>query len=275
MPTGSARLCSSILVLIAMSTTACQETTGPGAGPDPASLMQPDDWIVARAYDPLRRVPEDFFVDELAGTPRSYSLHHITDLSDSYERCTDSFDAASRWEAEDHAQRKVRGVYVGARENERYFEFVREMSYEADIGNAGGVTWPGFARVFKCSYVRRDGADRHLRDGYAGVLGEKPLTIETVRDFAEYLWQFAFFPSANATVLETFSDESPNALQHTLRVAVLLRGTEGRCDRIDVFDWTYTANRADGSVQQHFDRRRQLESELVNGRARLCAASAQ
>lgn len=272
MPAGSARLGRSILTLIAVSTTACQETADPETTPNTATLFPADDWIIARAYDPLRRVPEGFLVDERAETPRSYSLHHITDASNSYERCTDSFDTAHRWEAEDHSLRAVGGVYVGARENERYFEIIRELSHEAGLGNVEGMTSPGFARVFKCSYVRRDGTDRHRRDGYAGTLNEKPLSVGTVRDFAEYLWQFAFFPGASATVLETWSSESGSTLEHTLRIALLQRRDSSRCDRIDVFDWTYAASGTDGAVYQRYERRHRLDSKVVNGRAEPCTA---
>ncbi len=270
MPEACVKFSRSIIAVLAVSTAACQEARGPHANDESAELMPPDDWIMARAYDPLRRLPENFRVDERAETQRSYSLHHITDPSDSFERCTNLFDTAYRWEAEDHALRAVQGVYVGAYENERYFELVRELSYTDQVGNAAGITSPGFARVFKCSYVRRDGVDRHLRDGYAGTLEDRPLRVETVRDFAEYLWQFEFFPSGTATVLDTYSAELPNALEHTLRIAVLLRREDKHCDRIDVFDWTYTANRADGSVDRRFNRRHRLQTELVNGSPRTC-----
>ena len=147
-----------------------------------------NDQVLAKAYDSSYQKPDDFHVDERADTPRSYSLYHVKDQSNSYELCTDSYDEALAWEAADNASRAVNGAYVTSIENNRYFEFVRELSYPDGVGNISDPTSPGFARIFKCSYVNRAGADRNLLDGYAGKIGIRPLSEEVIKTYAEYMW---------------------------------------------------------------------------------------
>ena len=155
------------LLAAALAAVACSGGSSPApAVADKAPLppvtgpsLPPDDEVVAKLYDPAYSVPAGFFVDERANTPGSYTVYHVKDASVSYELCTDDFATAERWEADDNAARHVSGYYVGHVENDRYFEFVRELSYEDDIGNIDDVTTPGFSRVFKCSYAVRDGVD--------------------------------------------------------------------------------------------------------------------
>ena len=170
------------------SSTAVPENASSEATDAVAVALPSDDDIIAKLYDPHYSVPNDFFVDERAGTAQSYTVHHVMDASNSYELCTDDSTVAEAWEAADNASRSVSGYYVGAHETERYFEFIRELSYDDDVGNISDLTSPGFARVFKCSNTSRDGVDRSLLSGFAGTINARPLTAERVRDFAEYFW---------------------------------------------------------------------------------------
>lgn len=117
-------------------------------------------------YDNYYHVPDSFYVDERTSTSRSYTLYHVKDPSISYELCTDDYQQALAWESADNDSRSANGYYVESYESDRYFEFIRELSFPDGIGNIGDLTSPGFARVFKSSYVNRDGVDRNLRDGY-------------------------------------------------------------------------------------------------------------
>ena len=232
----------------------------------------PDDYdIVARIYDPYYSVPSDFFVDERAGMSQSYTVHHVMDESVSYELCTDDFATAQSWEEADNASRSVNGYYVGAYENDRYFEFIRELSYNDDVGNIDDLTSPGFARIFKCSNTSRDGVDRSLLSGFAGTLNVQPVNSGAVRDFAEYLWQFTFFPERYKKVLDSYATNTANGdAEQTLLLAFASSQGYGRCDLVEVVEWRFTADRQTGDVVSAFDVVRSFEAELVDGSPRLC-----
>ena len=223
------------------------------------------------AYDNSYQVPEYFYVDERAGTPRSFSLYHVKDSSVSYELCTNDYYQALDWETADNDSRQVGGSFVDSHENDRYFEFIRELSFPDGAGNVTGVTSPGFARVFKCSYVDRNGVDRNLRDGYAGTLNLRPLEKQTLKTFTEYMWQFTFFWPAKKKILETFSMERENAYQHTLLLALLTNKGADKCDLIEVVDWVFTVDKASGGVTKDFNHLYTIEARLVDGAPEECA----
>lgn len=232
-----------------------------------------DEVVLAKVYDNTYQVPSYFFVDERADTPQSYSLYHVKDQSISYELCTNDYNEALQWEAADNDNRAANGLYVGSYENEKYFEFVRELSYTESVGNISDLTSPGYARIFKCSYINRDGVDRNLRDGYAGTLNVEPLTEQSVSTFSEYLWQYTFFWPTRKKVLETFSFSQEGILQHTLVLALLTnRGTDA-CDLIEIVDWVFSVNRSNGEATKTFNYLYQLEAQLVNGIPEKCSSS--
>ncbi len=237
---------------------------------DTARTLPSDEDIMSMVYDVTYQVPNNFYVDQRADTPRSYSFYHVKDSSNSFELCTNDYDEALAWEAFDNQSRAVNGTYVGSIENDRYFEFIRELSNPDSIGNVTDVTSPGFARVFKCSYVDRQHVDRNLRDGYAGILNAPLLTGQTMRTFAEYLWQFTFFWPAQKKVLETFSSEQQNAVHHTLVLAFLTNQGADRCDLINVIVWVFSFDRDNRRIENIFKLLYQFEATLVNVRAEKC-----
>ena len=227
--------------------------------------------VLALVYDNSYQVPGDFFVDARASTPGSYTMHHVLDDSRAFERCTDDFETAAAWEASDNASRAVQGRFVGTVETDRYFEFARELAYDASIGNIDDITSPGFARVFKCSDTLRDGVDRSEHAGFAGTINARPLDAARVREFTEYLWQFTFFPTARKKVLDTYSAETATHLSHTLLLGFGLTGAGGDgCDRIEVVEWRFTTDRASGNTDQSFELRQAYRAKLVNGSPTLC-----
>lgn len=236
-----------------------------------AALTLPaDDEIIAKVYDPDYSVPDGFFVDERASTPQSYTVHHVLDESLSYELCTDEFSIAQSWEADDNASRSVSGYYVGAFENDRYYEFIRDLAYDDDIGNVDEVTSPGFARVFKCSNTNRDGVDRSLLSGFAGQLNVRPLSPDGVREFAEYLWQFTFFPQRHRVVLASLPVDSATGPGHLLLLAFASRQGTGQCDLVEVVEWRFDAAAETGEMSSQFNSLRRFEAEAVGGTPRLC-----
>lgn len=217
-----------------------------------APALPADRQIAALVYDSSYSVPDGFYVDERSATDRSYTIHHVLDESGSYELCSDDYAEALAWEAADNAARSVQGYFVTSHDNERYFEFVRELSYDNDVGNIEDLTSPGFARIFKCSNTNRNGVDRSLLSGYAGTLNAHPLDADTVRVFAEYLWQFTFFPSSRKKVIDSYGSSTPDRLEQTLVLAFSTSGGPGQCDRIEVARWTFSADPASGEVAKRF-----------------------
>lgn len=224
--------------------------------------------IIGKIYDANYSVPDGFFVDERASTAQSYTVHHVMDASVSYELCTDDFSVAESWETADNASRSVNGYYVGSYENDRYFEFIRELSYNDDVGNVEDLTSPGFSRVFKCNNTNRDGVDRTLLNGYAGTLNIRPLDNAAVRDFSEYLWQFTFFPERYKKVLDSYAGN--NNHEQVLLLGFASNQGSGRCDLIEVVTWSFSANSSNGEINSRFETVRSFEAEFVAGSPRIC-----
>lgn len=240
------------------------------AGNDATTDTVVYDDLIARVYDTSYSVPDGFFVDERADTDGSYTAYHVKDHSVSYELCSDDYHEALAWEELDNASRAVNGVFLDSHENQHYFEFVRELSYVSDVGNIQGEATLGFARVFKCSSVNRTGVDRNLREGFGGTLNEEPLTPEAVRNLTEYLWQFEFFEASARKVLASVTTETNKTIEHTLRLAFLFRQASEQCDRIEVFDWSFSTDRATGDIERAFHFRYALEARRVDGVAERC-----
>lgn len=241
----------------------------------PAPYQLPGDLEIASlVYDPYYSVPDGFFVDERATTSSSYTIHHVMDDAGNFEVCTDDFATAEAWETADNDSRSVQGYYVGAYENDRYFEFIRELAYTDDVGNVSSPTSPGYARVFKCSNTSRDGVDRSARRGFAGVLNAAPRSAEDVRIFAEYLWQFSFFPARHKKVIDSVGNAGTASIDQTLVLAFAINQGTGRCDRIEVVNWAFRADRSTGRVDQSFDIVHAFEAQLDNGSPLLCESGA-
>lgn len=263
------------LILLAIATL---PSCGPSGPTRPATDQVPiadastaaHDDLLSRVYDTGYSVPDGFFVDERADTPHTYTVYHVKDHSVSYELCSDDYAEALAWEAADNASRAVNGHFVDAYENADYFEFIRELTYPSDVGNVQAETSVGFARVFKCSSVNRDGVDRNLRDGFGGVLTRRPLTAQSVRQLTEYLWQFEYFGAATRKVLDSYTTEDDQSIEHTLELAFLVKQGYDRCDRIEVFDWVFTAGKTEGRISRAFRFRYGIEARLEQGKAVPC-----
>ncbi len=220
-----------------------------------ASALRPlpsNEQIISTVYDAEYTVPDGFFVDERADTPGSYTLYHVRNASSAYELCSDDFDQALEWEAADNESRAVSGVFVGSYENDKYFEIIRELSYPDAVGSVWEPTSPGFARVFKCAMVNRDGVDSSALDGHAGTLNARPLTPGILGEFVEYLWQFTYIGASPRKVLDSYGWERADAFEHTLLLALVFRQGHGRCDRIEVVEWIHSADKASGVVNRTF-----------------------
>ena len=246
------------------------DTNGNPSAVEESANSLDDNQIAALLYDNSYNTPNGFFVDERANTARSYTLHHVLDESGSFEVCTDDYAVAMAWEENDNAARSVQGYFVESYDNARYFEFARELSYQDDIGNIEDITSPGFARIFKCQHTNRDGVDRSLLSGYAGTINALPMDGDAVRVFAEYLWQFTFFPNSRKKVIASVSSASAETLQHTLQLAFSTNQGSGNCDLIEIAEWRFSADNVSGAIQREFEVTRSFEARYEAGLVTLC-----
>ncbi len=237
-----------------------------------AQAMSPaeEQRIAELVYNPEYSVPAGFYVDDRVATDRSYSLHHVLDDSGSYEVCTDDYAVAREWEEADNLARTVSGYFVESRDTERYFEFARELAYDSDIGNVDDLTSPGFARVFKCSNTNRDGVDRSLLSGFAGVVNARPIDAAGVREFTEYLWQFSFFPATRKKVIDSYSTATGTGFAQTLVLALATRQGYDRCDLVEIAQWRFTADQLTGEVNKEFTVVHRFEAEPEADAVRVC-----
>ena len=249
------------------STDVHNEQTPPESG---AAVLPGDQEILNKAYDSNYHVPDGFFIDERASTTRSYTVHHVLDESGSFELCTDDLVEAQAWEDADNASRAVSGYYVSSYENDRYFEFVRELAYTEDVGNITDPTSPGFARIFKCSHTSRDGVDRSLFRGYAGRLNTSILDGENLREFAEYLWQFTFFDASGKKVIDSYTSGTFDRLEHTLLLALVFNQGADTCDRVDVIAWRYSADPSSGEITRQYEALKSIQATVIDGVPGLC-----
>ena len=260
-----------ILPVIAACASPGDDQVGAAQPVAPAFHVLPsNEQIINAVYDVEYTVPDGFFIDERAATPGSYTVHHVRDASATYELCTDDHRQALEWETADNESRAVSGVYVGSYENEKYFEVVRELAYTNDIGTVEAPTSPGFARVFKCSTIDREGVDANGMDGYAGILNIRPLTAGMLQEVVEYLWQFTFFGTSRPKVLDSYASERPDAFEHTLLLAFVFNQGSGQCDRIEVFEWIHSAAKESGELRRTFDFLFALEAVRDAGVPREC-----
>jgi len=266
------------LITILVITAACGGSGAETAAPPLSGTQSPsaadaadNSTILAKAYDPNYSVPPGFFVDErVETTTRSYSVHHVLDASQSYELCTNDLVVAQAWEQADNDARAVSGRYIASIENDHYFEFVRELSFDNDVGNVSDLTSPGYGRVFKCDYADRDGVDRNLLDGYSGRLSIGSMDSATLREFIEYMWQFRFFNVARKVVISSTGSQSVDGPTHTLLLAFVVNQGTDRCDRIEVIDWQFRASKMSHEVTRKFTIIRSFEAEMIGGTPQLC-----
>lgn len=189
--------------------------------------------------------PAGMYID--AYTPFYYeNTLSIGDLDHSArELCTDDYDQAKAW-VDLHSDPSQN---LGERQDLKFFEFKRVHPQLAAM----------HYRVHRCAYV-----DVYARDLLSplperGTFNLRPLTPEAVEELAEYLWYLRRHDTPGFKVLSSFSDELPDALQHTLYYVSLSAGAPGLCDQIGLIRRITAVGMATGAIVENDEPVRTVE----------------
>ncbi len=258
-----------LFLSLPLSSCRSSENGAPASDGDSEAAISNDE-VLRKMYDTNYEVPAGFYKDSRADSTRSYTVYHLKDVTNAFELCSSSFEAARDWEAADNEDREIGGVYVGSAETQMYYEFIRELSYPSSVGNTSGTTSPGYARVFKCDYVNRDGVDRSIRNGYAGTLNIRPLEKSQLADYVEYLWQFTYFQPAQKKVLDTTQHEDATSIRHNLLLGLLTDQGSDRCNLIEVVEWSFDLSKESSQITKQFKLLRSFEAQQDAGAGTIC-----
>ena len=220
----------------------------------PHSALRPfgesDLLIAQRLYDGSQRRPTGFHVDLPASGSQYVATAHLksTDIDPSldqqglrYELCTDDWNEALSWSETAARNSAQYADLVETGEDARYFQFGR--------ARAGDPPILFQARVFKCSYLDRDGVDLQAGGGPAGQLNRQPADAAGLRELSEYLWQFTRYNNSGNVVLDSAGASTDSGLAHTIVIARLSRsGVAADCDRIDVVAWRHDLAAGSGQL---------------------------
>lgn len=244
----------------AIALSACGGGGGGGGGdsaPAPAatSLARPveqsDLQIAQSLYGNGPRTPAGFYSDP-APTGHGYvSTVHLknADVDGAaaapqplYELCTDDWNQALAWSESSAQGAPHYADLIETNDDPRFYEFGRVRQ--------GDPTFYVRARIFKCAYLDRAGADLRVIAGPAGQLNQRPLTATELGNLTEYLWQFTQYNNVGHIVLKSSGSSSSGALTHTLHIGSLARNAlSSSCDRIDVIVWRHTLDAATGRLE--------------------------
>src|SRR5690606_27198560 len=121
-------------------------------------------------------------------------------------------------------------------------------------------------------YVDRRQVDLDALSGHGGRLNQVRVQASAVRELGEYLWQFSRFNNYGNVVLSSSTSETAWAVNHELRMAILVRGgVSAGCDRIDIVNWIRSADRETGVITRTFETLRQFGARETAGGVEMCA----
>jgi hypothetical protein len=233
--------------LLIAATLGCGACTAPPDGADDgAQPLSGDDMAIAtQLYVGAPRTPAGFLADPPPASFAQVTTYHIKSrqlvpaATTQYELCTDDWTEALAWSETVALAAPVYLDLVGNDANDRYFELDRvprddPQHYER-------------IRVYRCSYLDRNGVDLGGAGDFAGTFNRRPLDADALRELAEYLWQFSEYDNANYVVLASTGEAAPNGLEHALTLASLERGAT--CNRVVLRNWTHTVDLATGALR--------------------------
>ncbi len=227
----------------------------------------PDDLKIARAVYGLEpSIPVGFYVEAQPYPDRQTFTVHVkardvsAAASSDNEVCSDDFSEALDWSAANAQRQGYSTSLSGNQETDWYFQFDREIA----------STEPAMLlnRVYKCSVVDRSMAS----GGLVGIVNRRPLDGSALKFLAEYLWGFSAYNNALHAALESQGADSANAFEHRIRRAEAKRfAGANNCDRIDVWDMTYSMDKTNGDVSLSETFVRDFEASYTAGVASLCS----
>lgn len=91
-----------------------------------------------------------------------------------------------------------------------------------------------------------------------------------MQDFAEYLWQFAFFPQRYRKVLASYPAAGTSQPGHTLLLGFASTQGNDRFDLIEIVEWRFVSAPESGEITSEFSMVRSFEAVLADGSLRLC-----
>jgi hypothetical protein len=249
--------------------------SGPGTvsqAPSPTGLTASQQATAEKLYAGTPRTPADFYADPPpVGATGSVQTLHLknTDATPGaaghYELCSDDSAQALAWSESKTAALSSYADLVEQNATPRLFEFVRVPRNDVNARLRH--------RVFRCSYVDRSATDLVSDSGPAGTVYQRPADAASLKDLAEYLWQFTLFNNADHVVLTSTaaSATGANEIAHAIDMARLTRGaTASDCDRIDLLRWTHTLNTSTGALRRQLDTVSTFSARRANGVVSSC-----
>ena len=73
-------------------------------------------------------------------------------------------------------------------------------------------------------------------------------------------------------MLDSLTTETEGTISQTLRLAFLYNQGYGNCDRIEVIDWTFSADKQNGEITRRFEFQYAVEAQRVNGAPVECTS---
>ena len=218
--------------------------------PPPVSsrpVAQTDAEIAALLYSDSARTPPDFYADSAPPVTGYVTTAHLknTDLAPAatqHELCSDDWNDALAWSESVATAGTPYADLVATDANSRYFEFGRVPRGQADSYQR--------ARVYRCAYLDRADVDLRAAAVAAGQINRRPITAADVRELSEYLWLFTSYNNFGNAVLASRAGSGAGRIEHTLYIARLQRAASGGCDRIEVVEWTHSADVTSGTLER-------------------------
>ena len=208
-----------------------------------------DEEIIDAVYSEYK-YPESFYQEELGGIrlfyENTFTLKPLGERDGWVELCTDNRSRASEW-VETSTKNSVylsryKNLTYDERETEKFFEFrgIRPKDQQHVI----------LRRVHKCSYFRpRHDKHRKLERGEVlGIFGQRPITIDNVKELIEYLWFIENYNFYGRKVLSSFTSDEGSSIKHTIYETKVVVGDWGLCDEISLVRTEYVVDRNSGEV---------------------------
>lgn len=269
----------SVVIVAAFAMSGCGGGGGGEAAQSPAPIAvaqrpvtQSDLLIAQGVYTGGARTPTGFYTESSPSGHDYVSTVHLknADLGAGaesqplFELCTNDWNEALAWSELSAQQSAQYADLVETNDDARFFEFGRARQ--------GDPSFYVRARVFKCAYLDRSGADLREAGGPAGRLNQRPLSADELKNLSEYLWQFTSYNNFGNVVLKSEGEAMSIGLAHTLHIARLTReGISNSCDRIDVIAWRHELSTSTGALELTVETLWSFGARDSAGVAELCS----